>query len=137
MSQQVIRTIVAVVVAGLGTPGLAQTGGRGANRLTDAEKQAGWTLLFDGSSMTGWRGYKRQDSSGTRWKVENGMLSVDPGVYRLIVSLADSEGRVGSVSRAVTAWAMEANALTLGDLLVGGLSGDDKAALSPAIEPAM
>jgi len=79
MSQQAIRTIVAVIVAGLGTPGLAQTGGRGANRLTDAEKQAGWTLLFDGSSMDGWRGYKRQDSSGTRWKVENGMLSVDPG----------------------------------------------------------
>ncbi len=69
--------------------------------------------------------------------VLTGMLSVDPGQYRLIVSLADSEGRVGSVSRAVTAWAMEPNALTLGDLLLGGLSTDDKAALAPAIEPAI
>ena len=40
--------------------------------------------------------------------VLTGMMAVDPGVYRLIVSLADSEGRVGSVSRAVTAWAMDA-----------------------------
>jgi 3-keto-disaccharide hydrolase len=50
----------------------------GANTLTAAEKQAGWALLFDGSSMKGWRGYKRQDAAGTRWKVADGMLSVDP-----------------------------------------------------------
>ncbi len=69
--------------------------------------------------------------------VLTGMLSVDPGEYRLIVSLADSEGRVGSVSRAVTAWAMDADALTLGDLLLGGFSPGDKTALAPAIEPAI
>ena len=68
--------------------------------------------------------------------VFTGMLSVDPGEYRLLVSLADSEGRVGSVSRAVTAWAMEANALTLGDLLLGGFSAE-KTGPSPAIEPAI
>ena len=67
--------------------------------------------------------------------VFTGMMSVDPGVYRLIVSLADSEGRVGSVSRAVTAWAMDPNGLTLGDLLLGGFGADDKGALAPAIEP--
>ena len=39
--------------------------------------------------------------------VFTGMMAVDPGVYRLIVSMADSEGRVGSVSRAVTAWQMD------------------------------
>ena len=69
--------------------------------------------------------------------VFTGMLLVDPGEYRLIVSLADSEGRVGSVSRAVTAWAMEPNTLTLGDLLLGGFSAEEKTALSPAIEPAI
>ena len=69
--------------------------------------------------------------------VFTGMMLVDPGEYRLIVSLADSEGRVGSVSRAVTAWAMEPNALTLGDLLLGGFSAGEKTALSPAIEPAI
>ena len=69
--------------------------------------------------------------------VFTGMLSVDPGEYRLIVSLADSEGRVGSVSRAVTAWAAEPNTLTLGDLLLGGFGSGDKPALAPAIEPAI
>lgn len=69
--------------------------------------------------------------------VLTGMLSVDPGEYRLIVSLADSEGRVGSVSRAVTAWGMDPNGLTLGDLLLGGFSAADKTALAPAIEPAI
>ncbi len=29
------------------------------NQLTDAEKQAGWRLLFDGQTTKGWRGYKQ------------------------------------------------------------------------------
>src|SRR5687767_9942308 len=66
--------------------------------------------------------------------VFSGMLSVDPGQYRLILSMADSEGRVGSVSRAVTAWQMNAQSLTMGDLLLGGVSAA-RTALEPAIEP--
>ena len=66
--------------------------------------------------------------------VFSGMLSVDPGEYRLILSMADSEGRVGSVSRAVTAWQMNAQSVTMGDLLLGGVSAAKKA-LEPAIEP--
>ena len=27
------------------------------NQLTEAEKQAGWRLLFDGHTTKGWRGY--------------------------------------------------------------------------------
>jgi hypothetical protein len=48
------------------------------NRLTDDETRAGWALLFDGSTLSGWRGYKRTDASATRWKIEDGMLTVDP-----------------------------------------------------------
>jgi hypothetical protein len=48
------------------------------NRLTDDDKRAGWALLFDGSTLSGWRGYKRTDASATRWKIEDGMLTVDP-----------------------------------------------------------
>ncbi|MGB2713288.1 MAG: DUF1080 domain-containing protein [Vicinamibacterales bacterium] len=44
-----------------------------------AAVQDGWTNLFDGKSLAGWRGYKQPDASKTRWKVENGMLAVDPG----------------------------------------------------------
>jgi hypothetical protein len=48
------------------------------NQLTAAEKKAGWTLLFDGKSLDGWRAYKRPDASTTRWKVENGTLTLPP-----------------------------------------------------------
>lgn len=46
---------------------------------TGAGMQNGWTDLFDGKSLNGWRGYKQPDASKTRWKVENGMLTIDPG----------------------------------------------------------
>ena len=45
----------------------------------EAVLQDGWTNLFDGTSLKGWRGYKQADASKTRWKVENGALTVDPG----------------------------------------------------------
>lgn len=43
------------------------------NTLTDAEKAAGWKLLFDGKTTAGWRNYKK-DSIGPGWKVEEGLL---------------------------------------------------------------
>ena len=36
----------------------------------------GWVQLFDGQDLKGWRGYKKPDASETRWKVENGMLTI-------------------------------------------------------------
>lgn len=48
------------------------------NRLTDAEKKAGWMLLFDGASLNGWRGYRQADASATRWRVRDGFLMVVP-----------------------------------------------------------
>jgi len=36
----------------------------------------GWTPLFDGASLNGWRGYKQRDASDTRWRVEDGALTV-------------------------------------------------------------
>ena len=49
------------------------------NQLTAAEKKAGWILLFDGKSLNGWHGYKKPDTTGTRWQVEDGLLTVNPG----------------------------------------------------------
>jgi hypothetical protein len=48
------------------------------NQLTAQEQRDGWKLLFDGKSLDGWRGYKKPDASGTRWKVENGFLTLPP-----------------------------------------------------------
>jgi hypothetical protein len=46
------------------------------NRLTDQEKAEGWTLLFDGKSLEGWRDFKGDSSVSTApWKVEKGMLT--------------------------------------------------------------
>ena len=41
--------------------------------------QDGWTNLFDGKTLNGWRGYSQPDATKTRWKIDNGMLMVDPG----------------------------------------------------------
>jgi hypothetical protein len=45
----------------------------------EAVLQEVWTNLFDGKTLDGWRGYSQPDASKTRWKVDNGMLVVDPG----------------------------------------------------------
>jgi hypothetical protein len=49
------------------------------NQLTPAEAKAGWTLLFNGTSFDGWRGYKKPDVSGTRWTIEDGTLMLPAG----------------------------------------------------------
>ena len=33
---------------------------------------------FNGKDLKGWRGYKKTDASGTRWKIENGWLTLPP-----------------------------------------------------------
>lgn len=49
------------------------------NTLTPAETAAGWKLLFDGSTPSGWRGYKQPSFPDKGWKVENGELTVLAG----------------------------------------------------------
>lgn len=44
------------------------------NTLTPAEKKAGWVLLFDGKTTTGWRRFKKQDFPKEIWVVEDGCL---------------------------------------------------------------
>jgi hypothetical protein len=49
------------------------------NTLTAAERDAGWRLLFDGRSLDGWRGFRREELPGG-WAVEEGTLvRVGPG----------------------------------------------------------
>lgn len=44
--------------------------------LTQAERAAGWELLFDGETTEGWRGYNQDAFPNTGWQVENGALRV-------------------------------------------------------------
>jgi len=62
---------LALIVTLLGPAALADAP---QNTLTAAERAEGWRLLFDGRSLAGWRGYKKQDATGTRWTVKDGSL---------------------------------------------------------------
>lgn len=43
------------------------------NILTDEEKAAGWKLLFNGTDLTGWHNFRRDDVR-PGWKVQDGVL---------------------------------------------------------------
>ena len=45
------------------------------NTLTAEEVSKGWTMLFDGKSISEWRGYKEDISS--KWVIDNGTLHFD------------------------------------------------------------
>lgn len=44
------------------------------NSLTPQEKRDGWELIFDGSTLDGWRGLNMQEVPDLYWFVENGMI---------------------------------------------------------------
>lgn len=44
------------------------------NQLTQAEKEQGWELLFDGKTFNGWRGLGRETVQPDHWKVEKGNI---------------------------------------------------------------
>jgi hypothetical protein len=88
MSIKLSLATTAVLAAAVLTPLGAQAPAKEAARKTEATMKAdtaGWTPLFDGKTLNGWRGYnapaaqtKKTDTSDTLWKVENGMLTVQP-----------------------------------------------------------
>ncbi|RRB07412.1 3-keto-disaccharide hydrolase [Larkinella rosea] len=64
-------SIVITVCLGFVSPVIsAQT----ANVLTPAERKAGWELLFDGKTTTGWRGAYADQFPAKGWVVKNGEL---------------------------------------------------------------
>ena len=69
-------------LAAIATGAFAQ---RADNTLTSAEKAAGWTLLFDGKSTAGWKGFKTP-APDSGWKVMDGAISPDPKTSKDLVS---------------------------------------------------
>ena len=67
---------LALVVTLAGSAGAQEAA---MNTLTAAEKAAGWTLLFDGKSLDGWRAYQA-GKPAAGWAVVDGALTrVGPG----------------------------------------------------------
>ena len=50
----------------------------GPNTLTAAQQAEGWRLLFNGTDLKGWKGYKK-DEPGANWQVTNGELTLAAG----------------------------------------------------------
>ncbi|MDX1547113.1 MAG: family 16 glycoside hydrolase, partial [Rhodothermales bacterium] len=46
------------------------------NTLTEAERAAGWRLLFDGQTLDGWHAYGG-GAPGAAWKIQDGTLTLD------------------------------------------------------------
>jgi hypothetical protein len=89
-----LRALFAIVgvVAALGAVS-AWAKDEAPNRLTAAEKKAGWRLLFDGKTTKGWRGYQKEEMPAG-WKVVGGALTlVDKGAGDIVTvdELADFE----------------------------------------------
>ena len=58
------------------------------NKLTPAEIKKGWKLLFDGSTLTGWKTYNRTDMA-TSWGVKDGAIFLDAKKGRSEVAKGD------------------------------------------------
>ncbi len=43
-----------------------------------APAEPGWISLFDGKTLTGWRGYKKTDAVDSRWVIQDGQLALAP-----------------------------------------------------------
>ena len=44
------------------------------NRLSDAERKAGWKLLFDGETFAGWQGARGLPFPSQSWIVKDGII---------------------------------------------------------------
>ena len=67
-----------------------------ANHLTPDEIAEGWKLLFDGTSVAGWRGFGRPEFPHQSWVLEDGSLKNLPSSRR--------ESFLSSVGRTIKHW---------------------------------
>jgi hypothetical protein len=55
----------------------------GPNTLTQAQRDSGWKLLFDGKSLDQWRGYQN-DSAPVGWRVDSGVIIKDSSAEDIV-----------------------------------------------------
>jgi hypothetical protein len=76
--KQFYPLLLAAAMLGAGVP--AALAAQGENQLTAEEKAAGWRLLFDGTTLAGWRGYGLPGLPAAGWEIRDGLLKTVPGV---------------------------------------------------------
>jgi hypothetical protein len=74
MKTKFASLLLAVVTLIIAAPAQDKTP---ANQLTEAEKAAGWRLLFDGKTFDGWRGF-HSDKVPAGWAIEDGCIKKVP-----------------------------------------------------------
>ena len=68
-----LRRQLTVAWSAIAFAGASATAQRAApNMLTATEKAAGWRLLFDGKTLTGWHGLGYKTGEVGLWRVEDG-----------------------------------------------------------------
>jgi hypothetical protein len=58
------------------------------NALSAQEQAAGWKSLFDGKTLTGWRGYKTE-AIGAGWKAQDGAIVLTQGKAGDLVTIGE------------------------------------------------
>ena len=66
--------LLTFLAAGYALQNQAKSETGSVNSLTAAEKAAGWKLLFDGKTTTGWRGFRRDKFPEEGWVIEDGAI---------------------------------------------------------------
>jgi hypothetical protein len=84
MSKHIVLWTVSVLVGGL-LPLQGKACESEPNSLSAAEQEAGWALLFDGETLTGWRGY-HSPGIPAGWRVDDGTLHFSDNGGDLVTS---------------------------------------------------
>src|SRR5262245_4746523 len=69
-----LASLFALTALSLALHAADDSAGSKANMLTDADKAAGWKLLFDGKSLDGWHSFKKKQAPKAGWVIEDGWL---------------------------------------------------------------
>ncbi len=73
-------------------PGAAPAAASPPNTLTEAERAAGWKLLFDGKTLAGWQQWPSGPAAPDAWAVEDGAIATVAERTQSMLATADSFG---------------------------------------------